>query len=228
MYHPEYKKALLLLRKIHEHYRQTIKTNKQDVRLAIYYLAGGCITQANLAIQAWGNGDLNTPMRVKRFIDEAKLLIIYMIVINDRDRFVRRFFQDEIITINPKKYEREITKILGMDKQTFDKWLKNIKKLSHGFSKGVHPTYRSVAYNTNIDTGKFDYDLKHFAYYPIEGFDFAHFVIIPAIDSVILPSEVFGVSNAQLTEINKLRKDMQAIAIGKHQAKKSKKETAKG
>ena len=221
MYHPEYGRALLLLREIHERYRPTIKTSTQDVRLAIYYLAGGCITQANLALRAWAGGDLNTPMRAKRFIDEAKLLIICMIAIDDRERFVRRFFLDEIITIKPRKYEAEIMKATGMDKVVFDEWIRVSEEISHGFSKGVHPNFRSVAYNSNMDTGEFDYDAKNFAYYPIEGFDFANFIIIPAIDSVTTPSEVFGISRNEIAEIYELREKIQVIAIKRREARKA-------
>lgn len=213
MYHPEYGKALQILTTVHRRYQKTINTNNKDVRLAIYYLAGGCITEAGFALQAWANGDLNTPFRAKRYIDEAKLLIICMIAVKDRERFVRRFFQDEIVTINPKKYQEEVMKATGMDIETFDKWIQTNKTLSHGFSKGVHPTYRSVAYNTDRDTAEFDYEAKKLSFYPIDGFDFANFVIIPAIDSVIIPSEVFGVSKSDLIEINNIREKIQDIAI---------------
>lgn len=221
MYHPEYGKALQILPEIHRRYLKTIDISKQDVRLAIYYLSGGSITQAGFALEAWSNGDLNTPFRAKRFIDEAKLLIICMIAVNDRERFVRRFFQDEIVTIDPKKYRTEVMAATGMDNPTFDKWLEVNGTLNHGFSKGVHVTYRSVAYNTNMDTGEFDYEAKNLAFHPIDGFDFANFVIIPAIDCVTLPSEVFGVSKSDLEEIYVLREKIQQIAIDTFRARKS-------
>lgn len=224
MYHSEYIKALQLLPVIHRRYQKTIDVKKQDVRLAIYYLAGGCITEAVFALRAWANGDLNTPFRCKRYIDEAKLLIICMIAIKDRERFVHRFFQDEIVTIHPKKHQNEIMAVTGMDKKTFDEWIRKTKTLSHGFSKGAHPTYRSVAYNTDIDTGEFDYEAKNFSFYPIDGFDFANFVIIPTIDSVILPSEVFGVSKDELGEIDELRKKIQEIAINTFISRKAEKD----
>lgn len=221
MYHPEYGKALQILPEIHRRYLKTIDVNKQDIRSAIYYLSGGCITQAGFALEAWSNGDLNTPFRAKRFIDEAKLLIICMIAVSDRERFVKRFFQDEIVRIDPKKYRKEVMAATGMDDPTFDKWLEVNETLNHGFSKGVHVTYRSVAYNTNIDTGEFDYDAKSLAFHPIDGFDFANFVIIPAIDSVTLPSEAFGVSKDELKEILELRERIQQIAIDKFRTRKS-------
>lgn len=223
MYHPEYGKALQILPTIHRRYQKTINTKNKDVRLAIYYLAGGCITEAGFALHAWANGDLNTPFRVKRYIDEAKLLIIYMIAVKNRDRFVRRFFQDEIVNIDPAKYREEIMTATGMDRRTFDNWIQVNKTLSHGFSKGVHPTYRSVAYNSNINTGAFDYEAKSLAFHPIDGFDFANFVIIPAIDSVTTPSEVFGVNKTELTEIYELREKIQNIAIKMHRERGSKK-----
>ena len=187
MYHPEYGKALQILPSIHRRYQKTINPKNRDVRLAIYYLSGGCITRAGFALEAWSNGDLNTIFCAKRFIDEAKLLITCMIAISDKERFVRRFFQDEIVTIDLKKYRKEVMTTTGVDDVTFDKWVEVNETLNHGFSKGVHVTFRSVAYNTNIDTGEFDYEAKSLAFYPIDGFDFANFVIIPAIDGVILP-----------------------------------------
>lgn len=223
MYHPEYGKALQILPTIHRRYQKTINTKNKDVRLAIYYLAGGCITEAGFALHAWTNGDLNTPFRAKRYIDEAKLLIICMIAVKNRDRFVRRFFQDEIVTIDPVKYREEIMAATGMDRRTFDNWIQVNKTLSHGFSKGVHPTYRSVAYNSNINTGAFDYEAKSLAFHPIDGFDFANFVIIPAIDSVTTPSEVFGINKTELTEIYELREKIQDIAIKMHRERGSKK-----
>jgi hypothetical protein len=223
IYHPEYGKALQLLPTIHSRYQKTIDIKKQDVRLAIYYLAGGCIREANFALQSWGNGDLNTPFRSKRYIDEASLLITLMILVEDRDRFVRRFFKDEIVTIDPLKYKKDIMVKMGMDEEAFNEWIKRAEVLKHGFSKGVHPTYRSVAYNTNINTGEFDYEAKSFAFYPIDGFDFANFVIIPTIDAVINPSEVFGVNRNELNEIEGLRQKIQKIAIDEFKVYKAKK-----
>lgn len=221
MYHPEYGKALLSLRELHKRYQSTIKTKVQDVRLAIYYLAGGCITQANFALRAWANGDLNTPFRAKRFIDEAKMLIICLIAVPDRDRFVRRFFEDEIVTIDPEKYKKEVMRATGVDNATFSQWMKHHKTLSHGFSKGVHPTYRSVGYNSDMDTGEFDYDAKNSSYEEISGFDFANFVIIPTIDSVTIPSEVFGVSATELSEIYTARENIMQMGIQWYQARKA-------
>ena len=221
MYHPEYGKALQILPSIHRRYQKTINPKNRDVRLAIYYLSGGCITRAGFALEAWSNGDLNTIFCAKRFIDEAKLLITCMIAISDKERFVRRFFQDEIVTIDLKKYRKEVMTTTGVDDVTFDKWVEVNETLNHGFSKGVHVTFRSVAYNTNIDTGEFDYEAKSLAFYPIDGFDFANFVIIPAIDGVILPSEVFGVSKDDLKEIFELREKIQQMAINRFKAHKS-------
>ena len=50
-----------------------------------------------------------------------------------------------------------------MKKDDFDTWLKHAETLSHGFSKGVHLNLEAVAYNSNIDTGEFDYDAINFA-----------------------------------------------------------------
>lgn len=228
MYHPEYGKALELVRKLHhDRYRPTINTKNQDVRLAIYYLAGGSITQAILSLRAWGSGDLNAPMRAKRYIDEAKMLITCLIAVTNRERYVRRFFQDEIVTIEPRHHEKEILKVTGMDKSSFDEWVKVAETIRHGFSKGIHPNLRSAAYNSDMDTGEFDYETKNFAFSEIEGFDFANFIIIPTIDAVTIPSEVFGVSSVSIKDIYDLREKIQNIAIERHKARRIAKETRK-
>lgn len=144
---------------------------------------------------------------------------------SDRERYVRRFFQDEIVTIKPKDHRKEILQTTGMDQATFDDWIKVTETISHGFSKGVHPNLRSVAYNSDMDTGKFDYETKNFAYYEIEGFDFANFIIIPTIDAVTIPSEVFGVSRDSIREIYDLREKIQGMAIEMHRARRVAKET---
>lgn len=214
MYHPEYKKALDLITEIHKRNRSKINLSNKDTKLAVYYLQGGCITQANFALKAWAIGDLNTPFRAKRFIDESKLLIFCLISVNDKDRerYLKQFFKDEILTIKPKKHEKDILTRTGMEKDYFDTWLKHAEILSHGFSKGVHPNLEAVAYNSNIDTGEFDYEAINFAYYPINNFDFAHYVIIPAIDSVFTASGLFGIKEEELKEVLEIKDKIQSIA----------------
>jgi hypothetical protein len=214
MYHSEYKKALDLITEIHKRNRSKINPSNKDVKLAIYYLQGGCITQANFALKAWAIGDLNTPFRAKRFIDESKLLIFCLISVNDKDRerYLRQFFKDEILTIKPKKHENDILTRTGMEKDYFDTWLKHAETLSHGFSKGVHPNLEAVAYNSNIDTGEFDYEAINFAYYPITNFDFAHYIIIPAIDSVFTASGLFEIKEEEFKEVLEIRDKIQSIA----------------
>jgi hypothetical protein len=214
MYHSDYKKALDLITEIHKRNRSKIDPSVKDVKLAVYYLQGGCITQANFALKAWAIGDLNTPFRAKRFIDESKLLIFCLITVNDRDRarYLKQFFKDEILTIMPKKHKEDILERTGMKKDIFDTWLKYAETLSHGFSKGVHPNLEAVAYNSNIDTGEFDYDAINFAYYPIRNFDFAHYVIIPAIDSVYMASGLFSMEEKEFNEVLEIRDKIQSIA----------------
>jgi hypothetical protein len=214
MYHPEYKKALDLITEIHKKNRSKIDPSVKDVKLAVYYLQGGCITQANFALKAWAIGDLNTPFRVKRFIDESKLLIFCLISVNnnDRERYLKQFFKNEILTIKPKKHEEVILTRTGMEKDFFDTWLKHAETLNHGFSKGVHPNLEAVAYNSNLDTGEFDYDAINFAYYPINNFDFAHYIIIPAIDSVFTASGLFNIKEEEFKEVLEVRDKIQSIA----------------
>ena len=51
LFDPVYMEALELLSKIHDSFRKDIDTSIKDKKLAIYYLQGGCITHAYLAIQ---------------------------------------------------------------------------------------------------------------------------------------------------------------------------------
>lgn len=134
MYHPEYKKALEIITEIHKKNRLEINPIIKDLKLAVYYLQGGCITQANLALKAWGSGDLNTPFRTKRFIDESKLLIFCLISVNDKDRerYLKHFFKNEILTIDPKKHEKDILARTGMEKTFFDTWLEHAGTLNQG------------------------------------------------------------------------------------------------
>lgn len=214
MYHPEYKKALDLITEIHKKNRFKIDPLVKDVKLAVYYLQGGCITQANFALKAWAIGDLNTPLRAKRFIDESKLLIFCLIAVSDKDRerYLKQFFKNEILTIKPKKHEQDILNRTGMEKDFFDTWLKHTETLSHGFSKGAHPNLEAVAYNSNLDTGEFDYDATNFTYYSIDNFDFAHYVIIPAIDSVFTASGLFNIKEEEFKEVLEVRDKIQSIA----------------
>ena len=214
MYHPDYKKALDLATEIHKKNSSKINPLVEDLKLAVYYLQGGCITQANFALKAWAIGDLNTPLRAKRFIDESKLLIFCLIAVSDKDRerYLKQFFKNEILTIKPKKHEKDILNRTGMGKDFFDEWLKHSETLSHGFSKGVHPNLEAVAYNSSLDTGEFDYEAINFAYHPINNFDFAHYVIIPAIDSIIVSSGIFGVKEEDFNEVDKIRDKIQSIA----------------
>ena len=214
MYHPDYKKALDLITEIHKRNRFKINPSVKDLKLAIYYLQGGCITQANFALKAWATGDLNTPLRAKRFIDESKLLIFCLISVNDKDRerYLKQFFKDEILTIKPIKHENDILTRTGMKKDFFDTWLKHAETLSHGFSKGVHPNLEAVAYNSNMDTGEFDYEATNFSYYPIKNFDFAHYVIIPAMDSVYIASGLFGTKEEDFKKVLEIKDKIQSIA----------------
>lgn len=220
MYHPEYRKALELVRDLHKKYRTTISPSKKDIRLALYYLQGGCITQAIFSLKSWANGDLNAVMASKRFIDESKSLIHYLILVDDASRYVRRFFEDEIVTINPRKHKKDIMRRLEMDENTFETWVQNEEKLRHGFSKGVHPTYRGSAYNSDMDTGEFDYDAKNSAFGPMPGFDFANFIVIPTIDSVAMTSGAFGIEHKDITEIFDIRNKIQEMAIQYHKTRK--------
>jgi ubiquinone biosynthesis protein COQ9 len=50
------------------------------------------------------------------------------------------------------------------------------------------------------------------SYYPIHNFDFAHYVIIPAIDSVYTASGLFGIKEEEFNEILEIRDRIQSIA----------------
>lgn len=214
MYHPDYKKALDLITEIHKKSRYKINPLIKDVKLAVYYLQGGCITQANFALKAWAIGDLNAVFRTKRFIDESKQLIFCLIAVGNknRERYLKHFFKNEILTIKPKKHEQDILNRTDMKKDFFDTWLKHGEVLSHGFSKGIHPNLEAVVYNSNIDTAEFDYEAINFFYYPIQDFDFAHYMIVPTIDSVFMASGLFQIKSEEFKEVFEIRDRIQFIA----------------
>lgn len=213
MYHSEYGRALNLLKNLHKNYQKTINPEEKDVRLAGYYLSGGALTEAIFSLKAWGLGNLNTLYRSKRFIDEAKELIVSLIVIKDRERFLKRFFKDEIVSISLEKYKKEHMETLGLNEAEFVEWARARGSLNHGFSKGVHPNFRSVAYNSDRITGEYNYDAENCAYMNVPGFDFAHFIIIPTIDAVTLPAGLYGINKAQTKEVLDLREKIQNIAL---------------
>jgi hypothetical protein len=213
MYHPLYGETLTHAFKLHSSFRKAVNPAVQDKKLAIYYLQGGCLTEANNALRAWSIGDLNAPGRSKRFIDECSHLIIYLASISNSERYIKRFFSDEILTILPTKHAEEIMDYTGWDKATFETFLDYGDQLLHGFSKGVHPTFRAVAYNSNIDTAEFDYELERMKFATIKGFDFANFVVIPAVDTILSVADLFGPITEDWKLLREKRNKMQQLAL---------------
>ena len=93
--------------------------------------------------------------------------------------------------------------------------------MREGFSKGIHPTLHASAYNSDKITGKFNYELSNgeFDYYPIQGFDFANFIIVPAIDSVLVYNQEFQINPLMLEKLQEARDHIQKLAINSFKGK---------
>lgn len=201
MYHENYEKTLKLACEIHSTYHAKIDLNNQDRKLAIYYMQGGSLTQAYVALSNWSYGDLNGVYRAQRFIAETNKILEFLSLEEDVSRQLKNFFKDGFIQLpdfdnkNKHNLKSKILKVRGHDEETYKKFQGVTKLLSQEFSKGCHPTLYSSAYNSNKYTGEFDYQLtsQEFKYYPIRNFDFANFIIIPAVLSVYTFSQAFNV-----------------------------------
>lgn len=218
MFHQNYLKALDIAAEIHSKLKSQVNGNVRDKKLAIYYLQGGCITQGYIAIGGWSIGDLNAPIRAKRFIDEARNLALYFSVLEDDDRHIQKWFQNEIVTApdftsKPARViKQKILKKMEWDENLLKEWQKRGEMITHEFSKGVHPHFESVAYNHDPKTLEFNYKCEQLSFYPIRNFDFANFVIIPAIDSILMNIDILPIVNDDLIRLQEARENIQNIA----------------
>lgn len=229
MYHEDYKKTLHLACDIHSEFQTQIDLKKQDIRLAIYYLQGGSLTAAHVALKNWEYGDLNGVWRAQKFIAETNEVLLFLSIVEDADRELKNFFNGgyiELPNLNNKKkssLKEKVLRIRGHDEETHKKFTKATKQLTQEFSKGGHPTLYSSAYNSDKVTGEFDYQLKgeEFKHYPIRNFDFANFIIIPAANSVYVYSQAFSVGKGYLDKLGDAINHIQEQALEFHAIRKS-------
>ena len=221
MYHEDYEKTLQLACDIHSTCQAQIDLKKQDRKLAIYYLQGGSLTAAHVALKNWYYGDLNGVWRSQRFIAETNKILEFLSIEENVNRELKSFFNGGYIEIpnldNKKKagLKEKILKIRGYDEETHKKYTKTTKELNEEFSKGGHPTLSSSAYNSDKETGEFNYDLsaEEFKCYPIKNFDFANFIIIPAAHSVYVYSQAFSTEKEYLDKLGQAIKHIQTLAV---------------
>lgn len=228
MYHENYKKTLQLACGIHSKFQTQIDLKKQDRKLAIYYLQGGSLTQAYVALKNWSYGDLNGVWRAQKFIAETNRVLEFLSIEKDVSRELKNFFKGGYIELpnldNKKKGDLKemVLKIRGHDEETHRRFTKSTKQLTEEFSKGGHPTLYSSAYNSDKLTGEFDYELswEEFKYYSIRNFDFTNFIIIPATQSVYVYSQAFNIEKEYLDRLRKAIDHIQKQAIQFHTLRK--------
>ena len=214
LFDPIYMKALELASEIHSKLREQIDVTKKDKKLAIYYLQGGCITHAYLAINHWLSGDLGAPFIHKRIIQEMSNMALFISVLPEEHRYIKSFFGKSIISfpnIFSTKWDKEKKAILDKmtwDEQTLKKWQDNAKLLNDGFSNAVHAQIETTAWNSDKYTGEYDYRLQwdEFKGGFIRNFDFGHYIVIPAISPLLMNKEVLLMGKEDFDKINQILK----------------------
>ena len=208
VFDPVYMEALEIASKIHDKSRRYIDVSKKDKKLAIYYLHGGCITHAYLAINHWLAGDLGAPFIHKRIIQEMGNVALLFSILPGEHRYINSFFQKNIISfpdIFSSKWNKEkeaICKKMDWDDQALRKWYDNAELLSNGFSNAVHAQLETAAFNSDRETGEYDYRLRseEFKGGFIRNFDFGHYIVIPAMNPLQMNIEILPVDKADLIE----------------------------
>lgn len=212
LFYPIYIKALELASEIHSKLREQIDVTKKDKKLVIYYLQGGCITHAYLAINHWMSGDLGAPFIHKRIIQEMGNMSLFISVLPEEHRYIKSFFEKSIISfpnIFLTKWNKEKKAILDKmtwDEQTLKKWKNNTKFLNDGFSNAVHAQIETAAWNSDKYTGEYDYRLQwdEFKGGFIRNFDFGHYIVIPAINPLLINKEILLIEKEDLDNINQI------------------------
>ncbi len=204
--------ALELASETHSKLRKQIDITKKDKKLVIYYLQGGCISHAYLAINHWLSGDLGAPFIHKRIIQEMGNMALFISVLPEEHRYIKSFFEKSIISfpnIFSTKWDAEKKAILAKmewDEQTLKKWQDNAKLLNDGFSNAVHAQIETAAFNSDKYTGEYDYRLQseEFKSGFIRNFDFGHYIVIPAINPLLMNKEVLSIEREDLDKINQI------------------------
>lgn len=221
LFDPIYIEALKIASVIHDKFRSQIDLKNKDKKLAIYYLQGGCITHAYLAINHWLFGDLGAPFIHKRIIQELGNVALFISVLPEGHRYIESFFKKSIISFPNifssewKKEKDAIIKKMLWDEQTLKEFTEKDKLLNSGFSNAVHPSIETAAFNSDKETGEYDYDLARgwtkadF----IRNFDFGHYIIIPAINPLIDNYDIFEIEKDDFRDLSKIWN--QVAVIGK-------------
>ena len=216
VFDPVYLKALGFASDIHNKLRKSVDVNIKDKKLVIYYLQGGCITHAYLAINHWMVGDLGAPFIHKRIIQEMGNVALFISVLPEGHRYIESFFRKSIISfpdIFSKKWDKEkeaIIKKMSWDEQTLKKWHDNSKLLNDGFSNAVHAQIETAAFNSDKETVEYDYTLAKgwtksgF----IHNFDFGHYIVIPAMNSLLTNTEILQIDSNDLMELQTIWKQV--------------------
>lgn len=219
IFDPVYMEALRLASEIHFKLQKQINVAKKDKKLAIYYLQGGCITHAYLAINHWLAGDLGAPFIHKRIIQEMGNMAFFISVLPEGHRYIESFFKKSIISfpdIFSTKWDKEKKAILAKmewDEQTLKKWHDNAKLLNDGFSSAVHAQIETAAFNSDKETGEYDYTLgkgwtkSGF----IRNFDFGHYIVIPAINPLQMNKEILPIDDDDLKKFYSIWKKVSEI-----------------
>ena len=221
VFDPIYLKALELASDIHSKSRKCIDVTKKDKKLAIYYLQGGCITHAYLAIHHWLAGDLGAPFIHKRIIQELGNVALFFSVLPENHRYFESFFNKSITSfpdIFSSKWRNEkeaIIKKMSWDEETLRKWCNNAKLLNDGFSNAVHAQIETAAFNSDKETGEYDYTLANgwtkggF----IRNFDFGQYIVIPAINPLLVNAEILPIEDEDLDRFQKVWKQVSDTGI---------------
>jgi len=221
LFDPIYMSALELASEIHSKLRGQIDVTKKDKKLAIYYLQGGCITHAHLAISHWLSGDLGAPFIHKRIIQELGNVALFISVLPEEHRYIKSFFKKSIVSfpdIFSTKWDREkklILEKMKWDDQTLKKWQDNAKLLNDGFSSAVHAQIETAAFNSDKYTGEYDYRLQsdEFKGGFIRNFDFGHYIIIPAINPLFINKDVLLIEKEDFDKIDKVREKVSKTGL---------------
>jgi hypothetical protein len=137
---------------------------------------------------------------------------LFISVLPEDHRYIKSFFQKSIISFpnifltqwnNEKK---AILNKMGWGEQTLKKWLENAKLLNDGFSDAVHAQIETAAFNSDKNTGEYDYLLqdKEFKGGFIKNFDFGHYIVIPAINTLPMNKEILLIEKEDLDKINQI------------------------
>jgi len=219
LFDPIYVEALKIASRIHDKFRAQIELKNKDKKLAIYYLQGGCITHAFLAINHWISGDLGAPFIHKRIIQEMRNVALFLSVLPEGHRYIESFFKKSIISFpnifSPewKKEKDAIIKKMLWNEETLKKFTETDKLLNSGFSNAVHPCLETAAFNSDKETGEYDYDLDRgwtkadF----IRNFDFGHYIIIPAINPLIDNYDILKIGKEDWPDLSKAWDQVSAI-----------------